>query len=61
MYPDVNGNGRIQINGDISEAQGAEGASVNISLLSKVDGKADIARQVMQLYLVKYYFCVITY
>jgi len=49
MYPDVNGNGRIQINGDISEAQGAEGASVNISLLSKVDGKADIARCARQL------------
>lgn len=41
MYPDVNGNGRIQINGDTSEAKGA---NVNISLLSKVDGKGDIVR-----------------
>lgn len=53
MYPDVNGNGRIEIKGhhpanNMEEVNGG-GRSVNISLLSGEDGKKDIARCAREL------------
>ena len=49
MYPDVNGNGRIHISGGEGAGGGEIGGtgkpkSVNISLLSRADGKGDIVR-----------------
>lgn len=48
MYPDINGNGRIQINAEAAKkcehSDEREGLSLNLSLLSQHDGKEDIVR-----------------
>ena len=50
MYPDENGNGRIRINSATEEGEerqeevGLKERRLNISLLSREDGKPDISR-----------------
>jgi dehydrodolichyl diphosphate syntase complex subunit NUS1 len=50
MYPDENGNGRIKINcGTESGDEGMKERRINISLLSREDGKQDISRCAVRL------------